>query len=84
MDRFGHFGPHLTTLDRLAQKSWSPYKALKILLATFCDTLYTTMYTPMMINITCLLKAELFPWDPCNCHLPTQFWEAVSKKHAKN
>ena len=65
MDRFGHFGPHLTTLDRLAQKSWSPYKALKILLATFCDTLYTTMYTPMMINITCILKAELFPWDPC-------------------
>ena len=66
MDRLGHFGPHLTTLDRLAQKSWSPYKALKILLATFCDTLYTTMYTPMIINITCILKAELFPWDPCN------------------
>ena len=28
LDRLGHFGPHLITLDHLAPKIWSPYKAL--------------------------------------------------------
>ena len=41
----------------------------------------------MMINITCLLKAELFPWDPCNaqsrlqkCRQSMQRWKFTSDK----
>ena len=88
----GPFGPFWATFDHFGPpcpKNLVSLQSSQFFLATFWDTLYTKVYTPMMINITCLLKAELFPWDPCNaqnrllkCRQSMYRWKFTSDKVA--